>query len=398
VKPSGSSPQKQRVALITGGLALGGATTFLCNLAGELVRRQIPVQVFSFERENPLAADFHSLTVPIVTPDDSCFIFEDRLEAILLELVRFRPTVVIANLSPVSFEVLRYVPPGVFRLGVAHADHPSVYNTVKQYARWQDALAVVSTALKQNFDTIAEFKNVPIHYLPLGVPMPEPVERTFSSPLRILYLGRVDRAQKRAHLYPGILKQLQEAGVPFHWTIAGDGSEKARLENIMESRPGQTVSFPGTVPYSDVPRLLQQHDIFLLASDYEGLPLSLIEAMGQGLVPVVSDLPSGIREVMDGSTGKLVPPDRTELYAEAILWLHEHRDELKRFSMQSQERVRNRFSTTAMADRWLAAFPAPPAPGSWPEKWNIRPPLGAEGQFRFSAAGRLARRVLSRLK
>src|SRR5215470_12432947 len=109
-----------RLALVSGGLKLGGSTTFLCNLGGELVRRGFEVQVLSFEKENPLKADFRRLNVPTVCYDDGEFILEDRIQAMLLHLSEFGPSVILANLSPTSFEILRYVPRGVFRIGVAH--------------------------------------------------------------------------------------------------------------------------------------------------------------------------------------------------------------------------------------------------------------------------------------
>jgi hypothetical protein len=182
--------------------------------------------------------------------------------------------------------------------------------------------------------------------------------RDTAVPLRILYLGRLDREQKRVHLFPAILEQLQSSGIPFHWTLAGDGPESAALQARMQGGgPEQIVSFIGTVPYADVPRILSEHDVFLLASDYEGLPLSLLEAMGAGLAPVVSDLPSGIRELVDETTGKRVAPGNLRGYAEAIVWLHEHRGELRRFSENAQRRVRGEFSIAAMAGRWGSPGP-----------------------------------------
>src|SRR2546425_916038 len=112
-----SGPPGLRMALVSGGLKLGGSTTFLCNLAGELLRRGIPARVFSFERENPLASDFERLNIPVSCQDDRRVIFEDRLRAILLELRSFKPAVVLGCLSATSFEVLRYMPPGVLRFG-----------------------------------------------------------------------------------------------------------------------------------------------------------------------------------------------------------------------------------------------------------------------------------------
>src|SRR5205809_54347 len=219
--PEPSTPAAARVALITGSLPLGGTTTFLCNLGGELARRGIAVEVLSFEKENPLASDFSRLNVPVHTQDDRRVIFEDRMQAVLQRLAGFRPTVVLANLSAISFEVLRYVPARVFRVGVAHSDDAKVYDMIGRYLPHLDLLAVVSETIRRRMAELPEYTGAPFRYLPLGVPMPEDgsmASRDFAGRLRILYLGRLEREQKRVHLFPAILEGLKSSGVPFHWT------------------------------------------------------------------------------------------------------------------------------------------------------------------------------------
>jgi glycosyltransferase involved in cell wall biosynthesis len=313
-----------------------------------------------------------------------------------------------------SFEVLRYLPRGVFRVGMAQSHDPGVYRSLRFYAPHVDAMAAVSRTIQETLSGLAEFAGVPVHYLPYGVPMPEGglasgggsgVTRTAGpepgAPLRILYFGRLEREQKRVQLFPEILAGLTQAGIPFHWTVAGAGEEQAWLAKVMQtSAPGQTVSLPGKILYGAVPELLAGHDIFLLASDYEGLPLSLLEAMASGLVPVVSDLPSGIREVVDATTGKLVTPANTPGYAEAIVWLHHHRDELRRLSANAREKVRSEFSVQAMAERWLGVVPpgAPTAPAPWPDRWRIQPILEAGSAWRFSPLMRVLRRWVRGLR
>jgi glycosyltransferase involved in cell wall biosynthesis len=389
-----------RVALASGSVPLGGSTIFLINFAGELVRRGIPVEVMSFERENPLASDFQGLHIPLLWLDDRHEIFEDRMQKILERLREFKPTVVLANLSAISFEALRYTPPGVFRAGVIHSDDARVYEMAGHYAGCLDLIAVVSKTIRDQLQKRGDFARVPIQYLPLGVPIqPEGNMARIDPlrPLRIFYLGRLDRDAKRVHLFPQILEQLKASGIPFHWTIVGDGPEKAALERAMQSSPAQMISFPGKISYADVPELLQAHDIFLLVSDYEGLPLSLLEAMGAGLVPVVSDLASGIPEVVDAANGILVPVNDVDGYARAIVHLHQHRDELAAKSAAARARVRTEFSVAAMADRWLAAFPQnAPAIGAWPTAWDIKPPLVARHPVYFSPPMRVIRRLVAK--
>ncbi|HXP61525.1 MAG TPA: glycosyltransferase family 4 protein [Dongiaceae bacterium] len=396
-----TNEKRHRVALVTGVLDLGGTTTFLCNLAGELIRRELKAEVFSFEQHNPLAGDFARLKIPVFTPGQRRMIFEDRLQGLLRELARFVPTAVVANLSASSFEVLRYVPAGVFRIGLAQSHEPGVYRTVRAYAPHMEAMGAVSKTIQETLAALPEFARVPVHYLPYGVPMPGPesiAAREPAAPLRILYLGRVQQEQKRVRLFPQILQVLAASGVPFHWTVAGEGPERAFLQAAMKNAgPAQTVSFPGKIPYQDVPRLLSEHNLFLLASDYEGLPLSLLEAMARGLVPVVSDLPSGVGEVVDSATGKLVAPEDVSGYAQAILWLHSHRDEMRRLSQNAREAVRQKFSVATMTDRWLSVLDGAPAPPvSWPGQWKIKPLL-LGNPWRYCPPLRLARRLLLRL-
>lgn len=391
-----------RIALVTGGLPLGGSTTFLCNFAGELRRRKMAVEVFSFEKENALAAVFDGQKISVFCQDERRLIFEDRLRAILEKLRDFQPSVVLANLGSASFEVFRYLPPGIFRAGICHTDHPRERNMIAPYAAHLDLLAAVSQKIFRELSAHPQFKNVSLKHLSLGVGVPGEagVRRcNLHGPLQILYLGRLDREQKRAHLFPQIFEQLKASGIPFHWTMAGEGPEQAVLEQALKSAPQQTVSFPGKISYAQVPELMKAHDIFLLASDYEGLPLSLLEAMGHGLVPVVSNLPSGIPEVVDATTGILVPVDYVAGYARGIIHLHQHRDELAAKSAVARERVKTEFSVEAMTDRWLAVFPKNAAAvGEWPSRWNIRAPLPACHPVQFSPPLRALRRLASKFR
>jgi glycosyltransferase involved in cell wall biosynthesis len=224
--------------------------------------------------------------------------------------------------------------------------------------------------------------------------------RDFTRPLRILYLGRLAQEQKRVRLFPEILRQIRQSGMPFHWTIAGEGGERGFLEmNLKAGSSDQTVSFAGPISYAEVPAMLKQHDIYLLASDYEGLPLSLLEAMGHGLVPVVSDLKSGVRDVVDKTAGLLVPVDDVAGYARAIIHLHEHREELAAKSAAARARVQQEFSVGAMTDRWLAALP--PAKSGiepWPTRWRIQAVLVAGNPLYFSRPVRMLRRMAARMR
>jgi glycosyltransferase involved in cell wall biosynthesis len=391
-----------RIAFVTGGLKLGGSTIFLLNLAGELNARGVSNLVLSFEEEHPLAPDFEARKIQVIRQHQSRDVFEDRMSAILSELKKFSPTHVVACLGPESFEVLRYVPEGVARLGMVQSDDPLVYQTVSSYASFLDATIGVSRKTTHTLQSETALQSLRAHYLPYGVQVSmEQFIRTENAqdPLRVIYLGRLDQEQKRVRLLPVIREQLNRAGVSSWWTIAGDGPERSFLEREMRTGAHEAaISFPGVIAYDEVPHLLQKHDIFLLPSIYEGLPLSLLEAMAAGAVPVVSDLASGMREVVDETNGILVQPENTDGYAAGIAELHHNRLLLREKARNARDRILDGFSSAAMTDRWLAALASHKQQiATWPALPRILAPMTASHPLLFSSAGRVLRRLSKRV-
>jgi hypothetical protein len=85
----------------------------------------------------------------------------------------------------------------------------------------------------------------------------------------------------------------------------------------------------------------EQSDVFVLTSEYEGMPVGLLEAMGRGCVPVVSDIRSGVPElVRDGENGYRVPPGDTRAFARHLSGLQTDPSLRRRLSAQAFDTVR----------------------------------------------------------
>ncbi|MEV6911266.1 glycosyltransferase [Amycolatopsis sp. NPDC051071] len=96
--------------------------------------------------------------------------------------------------------------------------------------------------------------------------------------------------------------------------LAGDGSLRAELESRHGDLSGR-IRFLGT--REDVPDLLAAADVTVLTSDWEGLPLAVLESMAAGR-PVVATDAGGVGEVLSGGAGVVVPPGDPLAVAKAL--------------------------------------------------------------------------------
>lgn len=122
------------------------------------------------------------------------------------------------------------------------------------------------------------------------------------APVRLIMVARFDQPKDHAALIKA-LSLVQAA----NWQLefVGDGPLKAAaMQQVKNSGLENNIHFAGS--RNDVPQRLADADIFVLISHWEGLPLSILEALSAGL-PVVASNVGGVPEtVVDGQTGYLI--------------------------------------------------------------------------------------------
>jgi glycosyltransferase involved in cell wall biosynthesis len=158
----------------------------------------------------------------------------------------------------------------------------------------------------------------------------------------VLTVARLD-GQKGIHHLLDAVSAVPNAS----FAIAGDGPNRAALEAYAASvGVSDRVRFLGH--RQDVPSLLAAADLFVLPSLYEGLPLSVLEAMASG-VPVIATGIGGTDEVVrDGETGTLVPPADPAALAAAIVRTLGDRERASRLALAARALVAREYSVASM--------------------------------------------------
>ena len=140
-------------------------------------------------------------------------------------------------------------------------------------------------------------------------------------PPSVLYVGRIE-AQKRIDVLVRAFALVASRHTSVRLRIAGSGSQLREVVALGASLGlDDRVEFLGRVEPSEVVALLDDATVVVMSSDFEGLPIALLEAARHGRA-VVSTSVGGVPEVVvDGETGRLVAPDAPDALARAILEL-----------------------------------------------------------------------------
>ena len=139
-------------------------------------------------------------------------------------------------------------------------------------------------------------------------------------------------------------------------TVAGYGTQRELLEELVRTLGLQNVRFTGRVSPAEMGRLLNEADILLNSPDIDNMPLSLLEAQAAG-VPVVSTWTGGIPYIVkDGETGLLVPPGDDDAMARAALRLLEEPGLALKLSRAARACCIERFTWPAVEAAWLRVY------------------------------------------
>src|SRR3984893_2665735 len=162
-------------------------------------------------------------------------------------------------------------------------------------------------------------------------------------------IGRLVR-QKRFDLFLEIAAMILDVRKNVSFLVVGDGPERTKLEGIVEAK-GITshVHFLGT--RHDIGSLLDITDLFFLMSDFEGLPITLLESMAKGVCVIATDV-DGTHDVLAGTNaGVLVLPGDWRVAAEMALRLLRDSERREKMAAAGREIVFKSYGIETTASR-----------------------------------------------
>lgn len=114
---------------------------------------------------------------------------------------------------------------------------------------------------------------------------------------------------------------LHRKGIDFSLTIIGDGKQLDSLKILAtELNIENKVIFTRRIPNTELPKLLQESNIYISMPITEGVSASLFEAMACGCYPIVSDIAGNQSWIRHSENGQLISVDDIEMLADEILW------------------------------------------------------------------------------
>jgi glycosyltransferase involved in cell wall biosynthesis len=133
--------------------------------------------------------------------------------------------------------------------------------------------------------------------------------------------------------------------------LIGEGELRPEIERIVSEKGlNERIRFLGL--RKDIPELLGASDIFVLSSDWEGLPLTIIEAMAAGK-PVIATAVGGLPELIDqGINGVLVPPGDETALARAMTAMANDPLRAKQMGGAGRKIAREKFDIEAMVQAY----------------------------------------------
>ncbi len=192
----------------------------------------------------------------------------------------------------------------------------------------------------------------------------EKILSTLALPERPSYLVTVvaglNNQKGHQHLIRAIPAILKNVPGTF-FLFVGEGHLLSFLQDLAR-REGvaQSVVFTGRRP--DIPEILGITDLVVLPSLFEGMPLSVLEAMAAGRAVVATNVDGTSEVVQDGITGYLVPPADSAALAKRISDLLMDESRRREFGRRGRQRIEEHFTLRRMLERYRALYREASAP------------------------------------
>lgn len=343
-------------------LRAGGAERVLATIANALVGRGHSISVV-YDQQLPCQYDLdmriHKIDMSQLMPKVGSKLYRNLLFLYNIRRLvkKHNPDVVISFMFSLNVKVLlSLIFSGYPTIASEHTRFQNLKESdIKRYISryWINKLAKKVTILTQrDYNFIGHrLSNKVVLPNPLSFP---PIEQVRQRPNKILACGSLDRYKEKGFdTLIQIFGMIASKHSDWSLDILGTGCNEAKQsiyqlikENCLECQ----VHLLG---YSnDVASIMKEHAIFVLSSQFEGLPMALMEAMSQGCACISYDCVCGPKEIICHNVdGLLIEDQNKEKLKEGIEYLISHPEERSRLAQNAIQNIQ-RYSVDKIVDQW----------------------------------------------
>lgn len=213
----------------------------------------------------------------------------------------------------------------------------------KKLLQRASAVVVLSETEKEFIEKIGN--ELKIHVLPNAVSIDEieKSEREQKEKKTIVFLSRLHEGKGLKEIRE-TCRILKNKGIEFHFEAYGAGEKKDSFVRQMTEILGEDFYYGGVVSGREKWKALSGADVFLLPSHYEGLPLSLLEAMAAGCVAVASDVGSIGEIIEDKKNGFLIKSRNVAQIVEKLEFLLSDKADWKNLRRNAEQTIEKKFN------------------------------------------------------
>jgi glycosyltransferase involved in cell wall biosynthesis len=224
-----------------------------------------------------------------------------------------------------------------------------IRNRIETLLKKSDKVICVSEIWKAKIEKTFTLNNIIV----LRNPVEKPIiteKKEGNKKVIFLFLGNIIKNKGVFDLLDVAKSVVDEGASNFELLIGGDGENKRFIKQICEKELQEYIKFLGWVKGDVKQKLMIQSDIFILPSYYEGLPISILEAMSYHM-PIISTAIGGIPElVKEKRNGLLCQPGEKKELKKSMLFFIENRELIKTYGEQSAIIVEKYYRENVMKD------------------------------------------------
>lgn len=348
-----------KLFIICGNLRAGGAERVISILANKFVAKGVCIELYTWYKTDIFYTFDERVKIIQIPEESQSTSFFNQMSWFRNSIIETKPDVVLSFLAP--FNILTMFSLVGVKIPVLVAERNDPYFVSPKYNwfwkivrniayKMADGVLVQTKVNKSHFPWYIR-KKAEIIYNPVTFSS-DKIGRAFRSEKRkeIVSVTRLEK-QKNVPMLIDAFARFRKIHPDYILTIYGEGEERMVLEKkISDMRLNDSVFLPGRK--QNVHELIVGAEVFAMASNFEGMSNSLIEAMCLGL-PCISTKVSGATDLIeDGKNGLLVDLEDTDEMFKAICEIVDNKEKALEIGKKASA-IYDDLNVEVIAEQWL---------------------------------------------